>query len=48
MGNYGNEIADNLAKESTKNKEIIYNKIPKSQIAQVKQQSIEKVAMEVL
>ena len=43
MGNYGNEIADNLAKEATKNKEIIYNKIPKGQIAQqVKQQSIEK------
>jgi len=43
VGNYGNEIADNLAKEATKNKEIIYNKIPKGQIAQqVKQQSIEK------
>ena len=43
VGNYGNEIVDNLAKEATKNKEIIYNKIPKSQIAQqVKQQSIEK------
>jgi ribonuclease HI len=42
VGNHGNEIADNLAKGATKNKEIIYNKIPKSQIAQVKQQSIEK------
>ena len=43
MGNYGNELADNLVKEATKNKEIIYNKIPKSQIVQqVKQQSIEK------
>ena len=44
MGNYGNELADNLAKEATKNKEIIYNKIPKSLIVQqVKQQSIEKL-----
>ena len=42
VGNHGNEIPDNLAKGATKNKEIIYNKIPKSQIAQVKQQSIEK------
>ena len=29
VGNYGNELADNLAKEATKNKEIIYKKIPK-------------------
>ena len=43
VGNYGKEIADNLAKEATKNKEIMYNKIPKSQIVQqVKQQSIER------
>jgi ribonuclease HI len=28
-GNYGNELADSLAKEATRNKEIIYNKIPK-------------------
>jgi len=42
-GNRGNEIADNLAKEATKNKEIMYNKMPKSQIVQqVKQQSIER------
>jgi ribonuclease HI len=42
-GNYGNELADKLAKEATKNREIIYNKIPKSQIVQrAKQQSIEK------
>ena len=40
--NQRNDIADNLAKEATKKKEITYNKIPKSQIAQVKQQSIEK------
>ena len=26
MGNYGNELADRLAKEATKNKEIIYKK----------------------
>ena len=32
VGNYGKEIADNLAKEATKNKEIMFNKIPKSQI----------------
>ena len=43
VGNYGNELADRLAKEATKNKETIYKKIPKSQIVQqVKQQSIEK------
>ena len=41
VGNRGNEIADTLTKEATKNKEIMYNKIPKSQIVQVKQQSIE-------
>jgi len=29
-GKYRDELADNLAKEATKNKEIIYNKIPKS------------------
>ena len=40
---YGNEMADNLAKEANKNKETIYNKLPKSQVVQqVKQQSIEK------
>jgi len=43
VGNHGNEIANNLAKEATKNKEIMYNKIPKSQtVQQVKQQSIER------
>jgi hypothetical protein len=42
-GNYGNELADGLAKEATKNKETIYKKIPKRQIVQqVKQQSIGK------
>jgi len=43
VGHYGNELADNLAKEATKNKETIYKKIHKSQIVQqVTQQSIEK------
>ena len=43
MGQYGNELADNLAKEATKNKEIIYGTIPRNQIVQqVIQQSIEK------
>jgi ribonuclease HI len=42
-GNLGNELADKLAKQATKNKNIIYNKIPKSQIIQrEKQQSIDK------
>ena len=43
VGNQGNEIADNLAKEATKNKEVMYNKIPKGQTVQVKQQSIERL-----
>ena len=34
MGHHGNELADNLAKEATKNKETVYKKIPKSQIVQ--------------
>jgi hypothetical protein len=43
VGHYGNELADELAKEATKNKEIIYKNIPKSQIVQLAtQQSIEK------
>jgi len=43
VGHHGNELADNLAKEATKNKETVYKKIPKSQIVQqVTQQSIEK------
>ena len=43
MGHNGNELADNLAKEATKNKETKYKNIPKSQIVQqVTQQSIEK------
>ena len=32
--NYGNELADRLAKEATKNKETIYKNIPKIQIVQ--------------
>jgi ribonuclease HI len=31
-GHIGNELADKLAKEATKNSEICYNKIPKSEI----------------
>jgi len=31
-GHSGNELADKLAKEATKNSEICYNKIPKSEI----------------
>ena len=43
VGNHGNETADNVAKEATKNKEIMYNRIPKSQtVQQVKQQSTER------
>jgi hypothetical protein len=34
VGHYGNELADTLAKEATKNKDIIYKKIPKSHIVQ--------------
>jgi ribonuclease HI len=34
VGQYGNELADNLAKEATKNKELIYEKIQRSQIVQ--------------
>jgi ribonuclease HI len=42
-GNLGNELADKLAKQAIQNKEIIYNKIPRSQIIQrEKQQSIDK------
>jgi ribonuclease HI len=29
-GHYGNELADKLAKEATRNNYICYNKIPKS------------------
>jgi ribonuclease HI len=42
-GHYGNELADKLAKEAARNREICYNKIPKSEIKQQeRQKSTEK------
>ena len=42
-GNYGNELADNLAKETSRNDGISFNKIPKSEIVQqVRDQSLDK------
>jgi len=42
-GHYGNELADKLAKEATRNKYICYNNIPKSGIEhQEREKSIEK------
>ena len=42
-GNYGNELADKLAKETARNDDVIFNRIPKSEIAQqVREQSIAK------
>jgi ribonuclease HI len=42
-GNYGNELADKLAKEAARNSDICYNKIPKSEIGhQERENSIEK------
>jgi ribonuclease HI len=31
---YGNELADKLAKEATRNYDISFNRVPKSEIAQ--------------
>ena len=31
-GNYGNKLADRLAKEAARNSDICYNRIPKSEI----------------
>jgi ribonuclease HI len=43
VGHYENELADNLAKEATRNSDICYNKIPKSKIEhQEREKSIEK------
>ena len=40
---YGNELADKLAKEATRNSDVCYNKIPKSEIEhQERVKSIEK------
>ena len=33
-GNYGNELADKLAKETARNKDIAFNRIPKREIVQ--------------
>ena len=42
-GNYGNELADKLAKEAGRNSEICYNRIPKSEIVHhERERSIEK------
>jgi ribonuclease HI len=42
-GNYGNELANKLAKEATRNDDISFNRIPKSEIVQqVSDQSIAK------
>jgi ribonuclease HI len=42
-GHYRNELADKLAKEATRNDDICYNKIPKSEIEhQEREKSIEK------
>jgi ribonuclease HI len=31
-GNYGNELADRLAKEAARNSDICYNRVPESEI----------------
>jgi ribonuclease HI len=42
-GNYGNELADRLAKEAVRNSVICYNRFPKSEIErQEREKSIEK------
>ena len=42
-GNYGNELADRLAKEAARNSDISYNKFPKSEIErQEREKSIQK------
>jgi ribonuclease HI len=42
-GHYGNELADKLAKEATRNSDIRYNKFPKSEIEhQEREKSTEK------
>jgi ribonuclease HI len=41
--NYGNELADKLEKETVRNKDISFNRIPKSEIVQqARGQSIAK------
>ena len=42
-GNYGNELADKLAKETVRNKDIAFIRIPKCEIVhQARDQSIAK------
>jgi hypothetical protein len=42
-GHYGNELADKLTKDATRNSDICYNKIPKSEIDhQEREKSIQK------
>jgi ribonuclease HI len=42
-GNYGNELADRLAKEAARNNDICNNRIPKSEIEhQEREKSVEK------
>ena len=42
IGIYWNELADKLAKEATRKNDISFNRIPKNEIAQVRDQSIAK------
>jgi ribonuclease HI len=42
-GNYGNELANKIAKEAARNDDMSFNRIPKNEIAlQVRDQSIAK------
>ena len=42
-GNYGNQLADKLAKETVRNKDIVFIRIPESEIVQqARDQSIAK------
>ena len=44
-GNYGNELADRLVKEATRNSDICYNRFPKSEIErQEREKSVKKMA----
>ena len=42
VGIYGNELADRLVKEATRKDDISFNRIPKNEIAQVRDKSIAK------
>ena len=43
-GNYGNELADRLAKEAARNSTTCYNRIPKSEIEHQERKKRKKVA----